>query len=98
GDAASPRPTDDRSSSLVSTTSGLSAAPLSALVASGASFAVSADTCGCGCTFVPGSRGCEKLTGEISPGVTSTRAPIRVQFHILIANASGMRMQPCEAG
>ena len=40
----------------------------------------------------------EKLIGDISPGVTITRAPILVQFHILVANAIGMRMQPCEAG
>ena len=53
---------------------------------------------GCGTTFCATSSGCEKLAGVISPGVTMTRAPILVQFHIFTANAIGMRMQPCEAG
>jgi len=39
-----------------------------------------------------------KLAGVITPGVTMTRAPILVQFHIFMAKAIGMRMQPCEAG
>src|SRR6266700_7178459 len=58
----------------------------------------SAAATGCGATLSVGSSGCAKLAGIISPGVTTTRAPILVQFHILMANAIGIRMQPCEAG
>ena len=61
-----------------------------------------ASTCGsvigCGMTFCAASRGWEKLAGVISPGVTTTRAPILVHFHIFMAKAMGMRMQPWEAG
>ena len=53
---------------------------------------------GCGTTFCATSNGCEKLAGVIWPGVTMTRAPILVQFHIFTAKAIGMRMQPCDAG
>ena len=35
------------------------------------------------------SSGCEKLAGVMSPGVTTTLAPILVQFHIFTANAIG---------
>ena len=40
----------------------------------------------------------QNLAGVIWPGVMMTRAPILVQFHIFMANAVGMRMQPCDAG
>ena len=53
---------------------------------------------GCGTTFWVASIGWEKLAGVMVPGVMMTRAPIRVQFHILVANAVGIRMQPCDAG
>ncbi|WP_442868572.1 pentapeptide repeat-containing protein [Bradyrhizobium sp. CCBAU 51745] len=74
----------------------VSGAPLSALsptLVGGSRLAA-----GCGGTRREASIGCEKLCGVIWPGVTITRAPILVQFHILTANAIGMRMQPCEAG
>src|SRR6185369_8288457 len=70
-----------------------STAPLAALAPFGSTAAT-----GCGATFWVGSSACAKVAGVSSPGVTTTRAPIRVQFHILMANAIGMRMQPCEAG
>ena len=77
---------------------GLSA-PLSLLTPSGASiFRISSATGCCGATFCVTSNGCEKFSGEIVPGVTNTRAPIRVQLYILTANDIGMRMQPWEAG
>src|SRR6202051_4993741 len=64
--------------------------------------ATGASACGSlavpGTTFCVTSSGCEKLAGDISPGATTTRAPILVQFHILTAKAIGMRMQPCDAG
>ena len=53
---------------------------------------------GCGTTFCATSNGCEKVAGVIAPGVMMTRAPILVQFHIFMAKAVGMRMQPCDAG
>ena len=53
---------------------------------------------GCGSTRAEASRGWETLCGDTWPGATITRAPMRVQFHIFIANDIGMRMQPCEAG
>ncbi len=42
--------------------------------------------------------GCEKSTGDNSPGAITTRAPIRVQPYMRTAKFIGMRMQPCEAG
>src|SRR5205807_5111595 len=76
-----------------------SEAPLSAFTAMGLSAGGSSAATGCGTTFIVASSGCEKLTGVmISPGVTKTRAPILVQFHIFTANDIGMRMQPCDAG
>ena len=72
-------------------------APLSDFTAGASAFGSSAMT-GCGTTFCATSSGWEKFAGVISPGVTMTRAPILVQFHIFTANAIGMRMQPCEAG
>src|SRR3954452_23767524 len=69
-----------------------------------ASEALSAFSFGCSAAvgwlavFCATSSGCEKLAGVISPGVTTTRAPILVQPHILMAKAVGMRMQPCDAG
>src|SRR5580692_12822819 len=59
---------------------------------------VSSTATGCGTTFTAASKGCEKLAGVTSPGVTMTRAPILVQPYILTAKAIGMRMQPCDAG
>ena len=73
-------------------------AALSAFAAGGASGFGSLAATGCGAIFCVASRGCEKLAGVISPGVMTTRAPILVQFHIFVANAIGMRMQPCDAG
>src|ERR1700676_5276117 len=89
-----------RSSRFASETVGLLVVPASdALSAFGAT---GASACGspaaCGTTFCVTSSGCEKLAGDISPGVTTTRAPILVQFHILTANAIGMRMQHAYAG
>jgi len=97
-------PTVERSSSFASAvsvglpTSRVASAPLSDFTPSGASTCGASSATGCGATFCVISRGCENGAGLISPGVTSTRAPILVQFHILTANAAGMRMQPCEAG
>src|SRR6267378_475911 len=96
-----PCPTVDLSSRLASATTGLgaaSAAALSACVAGGASACGSLAATGFGTTLFVASRGCEKLAGVISPGVTVTLAPILVQFHIFTAKAMGMRMQPWEAG
>ncbi|MGY4160838.1 hypothetical protein ACVINW_006680 [Bradyrhizobium sp. USDA 4461] len=74
-------------------------APLSLFTPSGASiFRMSSATGCCGATLCVTSSGCEKFSGEIVPGVTNTRAPIRVQLYILTANDIGMRMQPWEAG
>ena len=94
-------PTVDRSSrlasELIALIEGPASAPLSPLIAGASVFGSSAMT-GCGTTFCAISSGCEKFAGVISPGVTITRAPILVQFHILVAKAIGMRMQPCDAG
>ena len=94
-------PTVDRSSrlasELIALIEGPASAPLSPLIAGASVFGSSAMT-GCGTTFCAISNGCEKFAGVISPGVTITRAPILVQFHILVAKAIGMRMQPCDAG
>ncbi len=93
-------PTVDRSSSFASEIAGViegvASDALSDFAAGGASACGSA--AGWGATFSVTSSGCEKLAGVISPGVTTTRAPILVQFHIFMANAIGMRMQPCDAG
>ena len=90
------------SAKLASATTGLGAASasaaLSACVAGGASACGSLAATGFGTTLFVASSGCEKLAGMISPGVTTTLAPILVQFHIFMAKAMGMRMQPCEAG
>ena len=40
---------------------------------------------------------CVMSAGEMSPGATITRVPIRVQVHSRVANSFGRRMQPCEA-
>ena len=100
GCARSAWPTVDLSSSFASEIAGLigvsASDALSDFGASGASACGSA--AGCGATFSVASSGCEKLAGLISPGVTTTRAPILVQFHIFMANAIGIRMQPCDAG
>ena len=71
---------------------------LSVFAADGASGFGSLATAGCGATFCAIRRGCEKSAGVVSPGVTTTRAPILVQPHIFTAKAMGMRMQPCDAG
>ena len=71
---------------------------LSVFAAEGASEVGSLAAAGCGTTFCAISRGCEKSAGVISPGVTTTRAPILVQPHIFTAKAIGIRMQPCDAG
>src|SRR6266702_4915706 len=100
-------PTEERSSSMPSALAVLVStgfasvtlawgAPLSALSPTGV--VGSRFAAGCGGTRNEASIGWAKLCGVISPGVTSTRAPILVQFHIFTANAIGMRMQPCEAG
>ena len=95
----------DRSSRLAAEFSDLMAmpasAPLSLFTAGASAFGIDRLwqwNAGCGTTFCATSSGCEKLAGVISPGVTTTRAPILVQFHIFTANAIGMRMQPCDAG
>ena len=94
-------PTVDRSSIPSSGMAGLvtelASAPLSDFVA-GASVFGSPAIAGCGANFCATSSGWEKLAGDISPGVTMTRAPILVQFHIFVANDIGIRMQPCDAG
>src|SRR6476659_4724525 len=96
----SPWPTVDLSSRVASEMAGLigvsASDALSGLAAEGASTCGS--VIGCGTTFCAASKGCENLAGVISPGVTTTRAPILVQFHILMAKAIGIRMQPWEAG
>src|SRR5260370_23708373 len=95
-------PTVDLSSRLAHEITGLDAASastaLSACAAGGASACGSLAATGFGTTLFVASSGCEKLAGTISPGVTTTLAPILVQFHIFTAKAMGMRMQPCEAG
>src|SRR6202011_1113291 len=70
---------------------------VSAFGADGTS-ACGASGAGCGAALCATSSGCEKLAGLISPGAMTTRAPILVQFHILMAKAVGMRIQPCDAG
>src|SRR5665213_3258236 len=89
-------PTVDRSASFGSGIAVSVLATLS-LFADASGLGASAAT-GCGTTFCVTSSGCEKGSGFISPGVTITRAPIRVQPYILTAKAIGMRMQPCDAG
>ena len=95
-------PMADLSSRLASEITDLGAASasaaLSAFVAEGASACGSLVAMGFGTTLFSARRGCEKLAGVISPGVTTTLAPILVQFHIFTAKDMGMRMQPCEAG
>src|ERR1700722_14487266 len=95
-------PTVDLSSRFTAEAAGLTVVSaldaLSDFTAGGASTCGSLAAVGCGTTFCAASSGCEKLEGVISPGVTTTRAPILVQFHIFMAKAIGMRMQPCEAG
>src|ERR1700687_2831659 len=100
GFAPSPWPTVDLSSRLAAEIAGLigvsASDALSDFGAEGAS--AWGSVIGCGTTFCAASSGWEKLAGVISPGVTTTRAPILVQFHIFTAKAMGMRMQPCDAG
>ena len=95
-------PTVGLSSRLAAEIAGLTAPfasdALSVFAAEGASEVGSLAAAGCGTTFCAISRGCEKSAGVISPGVTTTRAPILVQPHIFTAKAIGMRMQPCDAG
>src|ERR1700681_4677919 len=95
-------PTVDLSSRLASEVTGLgvasASAAMSAFAAGGASACGSLAATGFGTTLRAARRGCEKLAGVISPGVTTTLAPILVQFHIFTAKDMGMRMQPCEGG
>src|ERR1700692_4594328 len=94
----SPCPMVDLSSTAASVMAGLAftsaAAALSAFAAMGASDFGSSAAIGCGTTFNAARSGCEKLAGVISPGVTTTRAPILGQFHIFMAKAMGRRMKP----
>src|SRR5262245_59065796 len=74
------------------------------LLASFANVQVSSATLiACACEIIGARLSANRLgwaiaTGVTSPRETMTRAPIVVAVHIWRANASGMRMQPCEAG
>src|SRR4030088_2988509 len=98
GPPPSPWPTVDLGSRLASEITGVTgmSVALSDFGAEGASTCGSA--IGCGTSFRAASRGWEKLAGGIFPGGTAPRPPLLVHFHILMAKAMGMRMQPWEAG
>src|SRR5436190_10263658 len=105
--------TDARASDMVADAAALASAvcgPICGVITAVAPVALSdfavEDGCFCGSAaateaaagFWVASKRWEKLLGVISPGVTTTRAPIRVQLHSLTAKAIGMRMQPWDAG
>ena len=51
-----------------------------------------------GAGFGANSFACAIAAGATSPCETMTRTPVFVVVHSCLANASGSRMQPCDAG